>query len=109
MMLLAHYEQLHLLWKAQKSKSDEEEHSDKNSELVQLLRQKNASLLEENASKNDIIKTLPENVSIVNKNMCDANSKSKEIYQTIKRKSATKSNEKLRDEINAKTVMKHCI
>ena len=41
--------------------------------------------------------------------MCDANSKSKEIYQTIKRKSATKSNEKLRDEINAKTVMKHCI
>ena len=67
MMLLAHYEQLHLLWKAQKSKSDEEEHSDKNSELVQLLRQKNASLLEENTSKNDIIKTLSENVSIVNR------------------------------------------
>ena len=84
MMLLSHYEQLHLLWKAQKSKSDEEEHSDKNSELVQLLRQKNASLLEENTSKNDIIKTLSENVSIVNKNMCDANSKSKEIYQQLR-------------------------
>ena len=36
-----------MLKKAQKDKSDEEEHSNKNTELVQLLRQQNASLLEE--------------------------------------------------------------
>ena len=45
-------EQLFLLKKAQKDKSDKEEHNSENSETVQLLRQQNASLLEENASKN---------------------------------------------------------
>ena len=49
-------EQLYLLKKAQKDKSNEEEHSNKNVELVQLLRQQKASLLEENASKNETIK-----------------------------------------------------
>lgn len=44
-------EKLHLLEKAQKDKSDEEDHSNKNAELVQLLHQQKASLLEENASK----------------------------------------------------------
>ena len=62
-------EQLFLLKKTQKDKSDEEEHSSENSELVKLLRQQNASLLEENASKNEIIKILPENFDIVNKNI----------------------------------------
>ena len=62
-------EQLFLLNKTQKDKSDEEEHSSENSELVKLLRQQNASLLEENASKNEIIKILPENFDIVNKNI----------------------------------------
>ena len=38
-------EQLFLLKKAQKDKSDEEEHSSENSEPVQRLRQQNASLL----------------------------------------------------------------
>ena len=49
-------EQLYLLEKAQEGKSDEEGQSSENSELVKLLRQQNASLLEENASKNEIIK-----------------------------------------------------
>ena len=44
-------EKLHLLEKAQKDQSDEEDHSNKNAELVQLLHQQKASLLEENASK----------------------------------------------------------
>ena len=44
-------EKLHLLEKAQKDKSDEEDHSNKNAELVQLLHQQKASLFEENASK----------------------------------------------------------
>ena len=61
-------EQLYLLKKAQKHKIDEEEHSNENSKFVHLLRQQNASLLEENASKNEIIKILFENLSIVNKN-----------------------------------------
>ena len=95
-------EQLFLLKKAQKGKSDEEGHSNENSELVKLLRQQNASLLNENASKNEIIKILSENLSIVNKNMCDINSKPEEKYQTVKRKSVTKSNEKLRAEISCK-------
>ena len=93
-------EQLYLLKKAQKDKSDEEEYSNENSELVQFLRQQNASLLGENASKNEIIKILSKNLSIANKNMCDTNSKPEEIYQPIKRKSVTKGNEKLRAEIN---------
>ena len=95
-------EQLYLLKKAQKGKSDEEGQSSENSELVKLLRQQNASLLEENASKNEIIKILSENLSIVNKNMCDTNSKPEEKYQTVKRKSVTKGNEKLRAEISCK-------
>ena len=41
-----------------------------------------------------------ENLSIVNKNMRDTNSNPEEIYQTIKRKSVTKGNEKWRTEIN---------
>ena len=48
-------EQLFLLKKTQKDRSDEEEHSSENSELVKLLRQQNASLLEESASKSEII------------------------------------------------------
>ena len=83
-------EKLFLLEKAQKDKNDEEKHSSENSERVKLLRQQNTSLLEENASKNKIIKILPENLSIVNKNICDTNSKPEEKYQTVKRKSATK-------------------
>ena len=93
-------EQLFLLKKTQKDKSDEEEHSSENAELVKLLLQQNASLLEENASKNEIDKKiLSENLSIVNKNMCDTNSKPEEKYQTVKRKSVTKDNEKLSAEI----------
>ena len=95
-------EKLFLLEKAQKDKNDEEKHSSENSERVKLLRQQNTSLLEENASKNKIIKILPENLSIVNKNICDTNSKPEEKYQTVKRKSATKGNEKLRAEISCK-------
>ena len=96
-------EQLFLLKKTQKDKSDEEEHSSENAELVKLLLQQNASLLEENASKNEIDKKiLSENLSIVNKNMCDTNSKPEEKYQTVKRKSVTKGNEKLRAEIGCK-------
>ena len=95
-------EQLFLLNKTQKDKSDEEEHSSENSELVKLLRQQNASLLEENASKNEIIKKLSQNISTVNKNMCDKNSKPEEKYQTVKRKSVTKGNEKLKAEISCK-------
>ena len=49
-------EQLCLLEKTQKDESDEEEQSSENSEPVQLLRQQNAFLLEENTSKNEIIK-----------------------------------------------------
>ena len=45
---------------------------------------------------------------MTNKNMCDINLKPEEIYQTVKRKSVTKGNEKLRAEI-AKTVIKHYI
>ena len=37
---------------------------------------------------------------MTNKNMCDINLKPEEIYQTVKRKSVTKGNEKLRAEIN---------
>ena len=85
-----------MIKKDQNNKSDEEEHNNDNSELVQLVK------LEENASKNEIIKILSENLSTVNKNMCDTNSKSEEIYQTAKRKSVTKGNEKLRAEINYK-------
>ena len=59
-------EQPYLLKKTQKDKSDKEEHSNKNAERVQLLSQQNASSLEENASKNEIIKILSENWSIVN-------------------------------------------
>ena len=95
-------EKLYLLKKVQKGKSDEEGQSSENSELVKLLCQQNASLLEENASKNEIIKILSENLSIVNKNMCDINSKPEEKYQTVKRKSVTKGNEKLRAEISCK-------
>ena len=95
-------EQLFLLKKTQKDKSDEEEHSSENSELVKLLRQQNASLLEENASKNEIIKKPSQNISTVNKNMCDKNSKPEEKYQTVKRKSVTKGNEKLFSEISCK-------
>ena len=94
--------QLYLLKKAQKDESDQEEQRSENAELVQLLRQQNASLLEENGSKNEIIKILSENLSIVNKNMCDINSKPEENYQTVKRKSVTKGNEKLRAEISCK-------
>lgn len=43
---------------------------------------------------------LSENFSIVNKNMRDTNSNPEEIYQTVKRKSVTKGNEKSRTEIN---------
>ena len=67
-------EQLFLLEKVQKDKNEEEEHSSENLELVKLLRQQNASLLEENVSKNEIIKILSENLSIMNKNMCDKKS-----------------------------------
>ena len=42
------------------------------------------------------------NLSIVNKNMCDTNSKPEEKCQTAKRKSVTKGNEKLRAEISCK-------
>ena len=52
---------------------DEKEHINENAELVQLLRQQNTSLPEENASKNEIIKILFGNLSIVNKKMCDTN------------------------------------
>ena len=95
-------EQLFLLKKTQKDRSDEEEHNSENSELVKLLRQQNASLLEESASKNEIIKIPSENLSIVNKNMCDTNLKPEEKYQTVMRKSVTKGNEKLRAEISCK-------
>lgn len=44
-------EQLHLLKKIQRDKSDEQEHRNKNAELVQLLRQENGPLLEKNLSK----------------------------------------------------------
>ena len=77
-------EQLFLLKKAQKGKSDEEGHSNENSELVKLLRQQNASLLNENASKNEIIKILSENLSIVNKNMCDINSIQKKNIKQLR-------------------------
>ena len=90
-------EQLYLLKKAQKGKSDEEGQSSENSELVKLLRQQNASLLEENASKNEIIKILSENLIIVNKNIYDINSKTEEKHQKVKRKSVTKGNEKLKN------------
>ena len=73
-------EQLYLLKKAHKDNSDEEEQISENSELVQLLRQQNASLLKENASENEITKILSENLSIMNKNMCDSNSKPEEKY-----------------------------
>ena len=53
-------EQLHLLKKGQKDKTGEEELSSENSELVKLLRQQNASLLEESVSKNEIIKIMLE-------------------------------------------------
>lgn len=43
---------------------------------------------------------LSENFSIVNKNMRDTNSNPEEIYQTVRRKSVTKGNEKSRTEIN---------
>ena len=43
---------------------------------------------------------LSENLSIANKNMRDTNSNQEEIYQTVKRKSVTKGNEKSRTEIN---------
>ena len=69
-------EQLYLLKKAQKHKSDEEEQSRGKSELVQLLRQ--------------------------HKNMCDKNSKPERKYETVKRKSVTKGNEILRAEISCK-------
>ena len=68
------------------------------SENSELLRQQNASLLEENATKNEIIKILSGNVRIVNKNMCDINSKLREKCQTVKRKSVTKGNRKLSSE-----------
>ena len=74
-------EQLKMLKKAQKDKRDEEEHSNKNTKLLQLLRQQNTSLLKENASKNEIIKVLSKNLSIVNRNICDTNSEPEEIYQ----------------------------
>ena len=86
--------QLFLLKKTQKDKSDEEGHSSENSQHVKLLRRPNALLLEESASKNEIIKIPSENLSIVNKNMCDTNLKSEEKYQTVMRKSVTKDNEK---------------
>ena len=95
-------EQLFLLEKVQKDKNDEEEHSSENLELVKLLRQQNASLLEENASKNEIIKILSENFITVNKNMYDINSKPEEKHQTVQNKSVTKGNEKLRAEISCK-------
>ena len=38
----------------------------------------------------------------MNKNTCDTNSKPEEKYQTVKRRSATKGNEKLRAEISCK-------
>ena len=95
-------EQLFLLKKAQKDKSDKEEYNSENSETVQLLRQQNASLLEENASKNEIIKILSENFITVNKNMYDINSKPEEKHQTAQNKSVTKGNEKLRAEISCK-------
>ena len=41
-----------------------------------------------------------ENLSIVNKNMRDTNSNPEEIYETVRRKSVTKGNEKSRTEIN---------
>ena len=43
-----------------------------------------------------------ENLSIVNKNICDTNSKPEEKYHTAKRKSVTKGKEKLRAEISPK-------
>ena len=86
--------QLFLLKKTQKDKSDEEGHSNENSQHVKLLRRRNALLLEESASKNEIIKIPSENLSIVNKNMCDTNLKPEEKYQTVMRKSVTKDNEK---------------
>ena len=95
-------EQLFLLKKAQKDKSDKEEHNSENSEIVQLLRQQNASLLEENASKNEIIKILSENFITVNKNMYDINSKPQEKHQTVQGKSGNKGIEKLRAEISCK-------
>lgn len=49
-------EAMKIFIKAQKDKSNEKEHSNKNVELLQLLRQQKASLHEENASKNEIIK-----------------------------------------------------
>ena len=42
------------------------------------------------------------NFSIINNNMCDTNSKPEEKYQTVKRKSVTKGNEKLKAEIRCK-------
>ena len=78
-------EQLHLQKKSQKDESDEEEHSNENTEIVQLLRQKKRFFTWENASKNEIIKILSENLSIVNTNTCDTNAKPGEIYQTVKK------------------------
>ena len=49
---------------------------------TQNLRHQNSSLLEENASKNKIIKILSENLRITNKNMCDTNSKPEEKLRT---------------------------
>ena len=64
--------------------------------------QQNASLLEENAFKNEIIKILSENLNNVNKNICDANSKPEKFgtRKTVKKKSVTKINQKSRTEIN---------
>ena len=61
-----------ICWKKAQN-DDEKEHINENAELVQLLRQQNTSLPEENASKNEIIKILFGNLSIVNKKMCDTN------------------------------------
>ena len=44
-------EQLHLLKKIQRDKCDEQEHRNKNAELVQFLRQENGPLLGKNLSK----------------------------------------------------------
>ena len=83
-------EQLQLLKKHQKLKRDDEKHSNGNAEFVQLLRQLNASLLEKNASKNELVKIPSENLSFVNKNVWDTNSKPEKIYETLKRKCVTK-------------------
>ena len=95
-------EQQHLLKKNQRDKSDEQEHRNKNAELVQLLRQGNRRLLEKN-----LFKMKPKRyylgtwVLSIRIYVMQIPTK-KKIYQIVEKKSVTKSNEKSRAKINCK-------